>query len=159
MATTVTRQRNAVGRGSRELQFVSFALGEQAYGVDVADVHGIYHGLPIIPNPDNQPYLDGDVQLADQRIPVINLRRFAGMTEAHNLTTPRWIVMVEAVGGPIGLVVDRVIEVLRVEASSIAPPADNTTSPVRDYIMAVANHNGRTMFLPDFTRLVHDAVQ
>lgn len=159
MATTVTRQRNAVGRGSRELQFVSFALGEQAYGVDVADVHGIYHGLPIIPNPDNQSFLEGDVQLADQRIPIINLRRFAGMSDAHCTAAPCWIVMIEAIGGPIGFVVDRVIEVLRLEASSLKPPADNTTSPVREYITAEANHNGRIMYLPDITRLVHDAVQ
>lgn len=159
MATTATRQHNVIGRGSRELQFVSFALGDQAYGVAVADVHGIYHGLPIIPNPDNSPFLEGDVQLADKRIPVINLRRFAGMTDAKTCTAPRWILLFETVGGPIGLVVDRVIEVLRLEASSIEQPTDNTMSPVRDYITAVANHNGRTMYLPDFTRLVHDAVQ
>lgn len=159
MANTVTRQRHAVGRGSRDLHFVSFALGEHAYGVDVADIHGIYHGLPIIPNPDNQPFLEGDVQLANQRIPIINLRRFAGLSDMPSCASPCWIVMVDAIGGPVGFVVDQVIEVLRLDASSIEPPADTAASPVRDYITAVANHNGRTMYLPDITRLLHDAVQ
>jgi purine-binding chemotaxis protein CheW len=159
MTTTITPRRSAVGQGSRELQFVSFALGEQSYGVEVADVHGIYHGLPIIPNPDTPPFLEGEVQLAGRRVPVINLRRFAGMADIPNRALPRWIVMVNNPAGPVGLLVDRVIEVLKLRASTLKPPADTATSPVSDYIVAVANHEGGTMYLPDFTRLLHDAVQ
>jgi len=159
MTTITTPRRSAVGQGSRELQFVSFALGEQSYGVEVADVHGIYHGLPIIPNPDTPPFLEGEVQLAGRRVPVINLRRFAGMADIHSCALPRWIVMVNYPAGPVGLLVDRVIEVLKLRASTLRPPADTAVSPVGDYIVAEANHDGGTMYLPDFARLLHDAVQ
>jgi len=159
MTITITPRRRAVGQGSRELQFVSFALGEQSYGVEVADVHGIYHGLPIIPNPDTPPFLEGEVQLAGRRVPVINLRLFAGMADDHNRALPRWIVMVNYPAGPVGLLVDRVIEVLKLRASTLKPPADTVVSPVSDYIVATVNHEGGTMYLPDFTRLLHDAVQ
>jgi len=159
MTTTTNPRRSAVASGSRELQFVSFALGEQSYGVDVADVHGIYHGLPIIPNPDTPLFMEGDVQLAGRRIPVVNLRRFAGMADLHGSAGPRWIVMVNNPAGPVGLLVDRVIEVLKLRASTLKPLADTALSPVGDYIVAVANHDGGTMYLPDFTRLLHDAVQ
>jgi purine-binding chemotaxis protein CheW len=158
MTTTITPRRSVVGQGSRELQFVSFALGEQSYGVEVADVHGIYHGLPIIPNPDTPPFLEGEVQLAGRRVPVINLRRFAGMADIPDRALARWIVMINNPAGPVGLLVDRVIEVLKLRASTLKPPAGTATSPVSDYIVAVANHDGGTMYLPDFTRLLQDAV-
>jgi purine-binding chemotaxis protein CheW len=159
MATTTIMRRGAVGQGSRELQFVSFALGEQNYGVEVADVQGIYHGLSIIPNPDSPPFLEGEVQLAGRRVPVVNLRRFAGMADLHDRARPNWIVMVNNPVGPVGLLVDRVIEVLELRTSTLNPPDDAAMSPVGDYIVAVANHDGGTMYLPDFTRLLHDAVQ
>jgi purine-binding chemotaxis protein CheW len=159
MATTTFERRRAVGQGSRELQFVSFGLGEQSYGVEVADVHGIYHGLPIIPNPDSPPFLEGEVQLSGKRVPVISLRRFAGLADLHDRPRTNWIVMLNNTTGPVGLMVDRVIEVVRLHASSLNPPDDTAISPVSDYIVAVARHDGGTMFLPDFTRLLHDAVQ
>lgn len=158
MAITATQRSSAVGRGSRELQFVSFALGSQDFGVDVADIHGIYHGLPIIPNPDTPQFLEGEVQLADRRVPVLNLRRFAGLTDSSEATTPRWILMVNYTSGPVGLVVDRVIEVIKLQPSSLEPPPEAGASPVGDYIVAVANNNGRNLYLPDLSRLLHDAI-
>jgi purine-binding chemotaxis protein CheW len=158
MAITATRRSSAVGRGSRELQFVSFALGDQDFGVDIADIHGIYHGLPIIPNPDTPQFLEGEVLLADQRVPIVNLRRFAGMSDLPEQASSRWILIVNDTSGPVGLVVDRVIEVLKLQPSSLEPPSEATISLVGDYIVAVANHNGRNLYLPDLSRLLHDAV-
>jgi purine-binding chemotaxis protein CheW len=159
MATTTTLRRHAVGQGSRELQFVSFALGDQKYGVEVADVHGIYHGLSIVPNPDTPPFWEGEVQFSGRRIPVINLRRFAGMADAADSPPARWMVVIHGPAGPVGLLVDRVIEVLKLRASSLEAPDDAVLSPVADYVTAIANHDGGTVFLPDFTRLLHDATQ
>jgi purine-binding chemotaxis protein CheW len=159
MATTTTLRHSAVAQGSRELQIVSFALGEQNYGVEVADVHGIYHGLSVIPNPDTPPFWEGEVQFAGRRIPVINLRRFAGMADVPAGMSPRWIVVINSPTGPVGLLVDRVIEVVRLRASSLEPLDDATLCPVGDYITAAAIHDGGTVLLPDFTRLLHDAIQ
>ena len=35
--------------------FVSFVLGGTDYAVEVEEVYGIYHSLPIIPTPDSPP--------------------------------------------------------------------------------------------------------
>ena len=52
MAGTITQNRRSVGASAQNLRLVSFSVGATDYGVDVADIHGIYHGLPLIPNPD-----------------------------------------------------------------------------------------------------------
>lgn len=159
MSTTLSRSRGAVGSSRCDLQFVSFVLGDADYGVNVSDVYGIYHGLPLIPNPDWPSMLEGEVQLADRRIPVVNLRRFAGMADAQEADSAPWIVMVNDDCGPVGFVVDRVTEVVRLAERSLETPHDVSTCPVSDYLIAVARHRGRPMLLPDWNRLLHDAVE
>jgi chemotaxis signal transduction protein len=140
------------------MRLVSFSVGATDYGVDVADIHGIYHGLPLIPTPDgNTPFVDGEVQLADQRIPVVNLRRFSGLDAPAAPAAPGWIVMVEDVHGPIGFAVDKVTEVIRLTAADLAPASPPEHAPLADYIVAVAAYRGRPLLLPDLGRLVHDA--
>lgn len=158
MGTTLCQNKAAVGRAGREMQFVSFMLGDQSYVVDVADVYGIYHGLPLIPSPDSPAFLDGEVQIANRRIPVVNLRRFAGMADVTADKTPRWILMINQPGGPVGLIVDRVSEVLRLAPANLTEPDSAEQSPVGDYVQAAVNHQGRSMWLPDMNRLLHDAV-
>jgi purine-binding chemotaxis protein CheW len=159
MAITSCHTRNYVGAGSPDLQLVSFALGDKDFGVDVTDVFGIYHGLAVIPTPDAPAFMDGEVQLADRRIPVVNLRRFAGMSESHPESGRRWILMVSNPQGPVGLVVDKVSEVIRLTPQTLTPMDDDEVNPVANYVVAVANHHGRNLYLPDFSRLIYDAVQ
>ncbi|MFZ5432403.1 MAG: chemotaxis protein CheW [Calditrichota bacterium] len=145
-----------MGSNQENLSFVSFALGEDDYAINVGEVYGIYHGLPVIPNPDGPAFLEGDVQFRDVRVPIVNLRRFAGMSDSRQ--TGRWILMVNNSGGPVGLVVDRVMEVVKLKPDSLQPAPDGINGPVSDYITAIADHHGRSMFVPDFNRLIHDVI-
>jgi purine-binding chemotaxis protein CheW len=158
MAGTLTQNRRSVGVPAQNLRLVSFSIGASDYGVDVTDIHGIYHGLPLIPTPDGSAlFVDGEVQLADQRIPVVNLRRFSGLDAPAAHAAPRWVVMVDDVQGPVGFAVDKVTEVIRLTAADLAPASPPEANPLADYIVAVAAYHGRPLLLPDLGRLVHDA--
>jgi purine-binding chemotaxis protein CheW len=137
--------------------FVSFVLGGTDYGVEVDEVYGIYHGLPIIPTPDSPAVYAGEIQLVDRRIPIVNLRRFAGVSDT--CVPPHWIVIVDNVKGPVGFVVDRVSEVVKLTPASLTITDATAPGPVGNYVMAVASHENRPMYLPDFGRLLQDAVQ
>jgi purine-binding chemotaxis protein CheW len=158
MVNRTTFARRAASAPSRDLQFVSFSLGSWSYGVHVADVYGIYHGLPLIPTPDLAANLDGEVQLADRRIPVINLRRFSGMEDPSAGSTARWILMVNDTSGPVGLIVDCVTEVVNLTPENVRLSPDGDTGPVRDYVTAVADSHGQSIYVPDLSRLLHDAI-
>ena len=159
MVTTTRRGQGAVGSGRKEMLFVSFALGETDYAVEVEEVYGIYHGLPIIPTPDSPSCMAGEVQLVDRRIPVVNLRRFAGMQDAPVNRMPHWILIVDHRQGPVGCVVDHVSEVMKLSPANLSISDDERAGPVGDYVMAVATHGDRRMYVPDFSRLLHDATQ
>jgi chemotaxis signal transduction protein len=87
------------------------------------------------------------------------MRRFSGILSESGANAPQWILMVSHPGGPVGLVVDKVSEVVKIPPQSLEPPEESCECPVSDYIVAQARHHGRSMFLPDFSRLLHDAVQ
>ena len=145
-----------VGMGRGDLQLVTFYMDGHQFAVDVDDVFGIYHGLPLIPTPDLAACMDGEIQVSDQRIPVVNLRRFAGLPEAQAEGT-NWVVAMTQPGGPVGLAVDRVAEVVRLEPRALAAAHGQVDAPVGEYIQATAGYHGRTLLLPDVSRLIQDA--
>lgn len=157
--TTQTRASFGMGAGRRDLQLVSFFIANHQFAVDVDDVFGIYHGLPLIPAPDYSDYVDGEIQVSELRIPVVNLRRFADLPElACDKGTP-WVVAINQPGGPIGLTVDKVSEVIRLEPQQIEDLDSTEDLPLSDYVSAFANYHSRKLLLPDISRLIQNAFQ
>ena len=160
MSATISRNKAVAGTPNQDMRFVAFVLAGMYYGVEIGDVYGIYHGLPIIPTPDASPSLAGEVQLVDRRIPVVSLRRFAGLHDGQSAERgPEWIVIVENSKGPVGLVVDGVSEVVKLAPSNVVLSKEPAPGPVGGYVTAVARHEDRPMYLPDFSRLLQDAVE
>lgn len=158
MATTSTLKNSRTGYGQSELQFVAFKLGNQDYAIHVSDVQGIYNGLAMIPNGDLPDFMDGEITLAEERVPVLSLRRFSGMAEAYADTKRGSILLLEYDGMPVGLKVDRVLEVLRLPAQSIETLKRLPDSPVKKYVTAVLHSKSGELLLLDFSHLISDAI-
>ncbi|MDD5088418.1 MAG: chemotaxis protein CheW [bacterium] len=137
---------------------MTFILDGGEYAVNVSDVFGIYRDLPVVPDPDGPRCLDGVVQFRDFQIPVVNLRRFVGLGEGESRRSGRWIVIVNDGSCPVGLVVDRVTEVVQLSPQSVKPVADDHRGLVGGYVTAAARLGGRDLFFPDLNRLIHDAI-
>jgi len=135
-----------------ELHFVTFHLGHWEYGIEVADVCGIYHGLAIIPAPDEPDTIAGEVHLPTHRIRVIDLRRLLQLPESES---PGWMLVVGAVDGPIGILVDRVTEVIRVRSDAMAAYEDaDGRVPGGGFLTVTAHYQGRTIYVPDVHRML-----
>jgi purine-binding chemotaxis protein CheW len=159
MSATTCSPRGAVGSAQSDLQFVSFLLGEHSFGIHVNDVCGVYRGLPVIPTPQTSRYLTGEVQLSNRRVPVVNLRRMAQMSDLPTDEDRQWMVMVRSENGPVGFIVDRVTEVVRLTETDLEIEPTDAPQFGANFISAVAEHRGQKLFLPDLTRLTHDAIQ
>ena len=146
-----------ISSGRRELQLVTFRIGDHEYGADVADVKGIYHGLPMIPTPDAPDVIAGDVHISGERVPVINLPRLFGNKSAER-SSDWWIIVLTLLGGPIGLIVERVTEVVHLEPNALREKSD-VRHPANDYVIAHAHHQHRVIALMDFTRMIQDQLQ
>ncbi len=101
-------------------EFISFATGNEQYGVAIMAVREIKEWSGVTQLPKQPDYMRGVLNLRGVMVPIIDLRcRFGqGLTEA----TPVHVVIVVHVDGKtVGLLADRVLDIISVEASQIQP--------------------------------------
>jgi purine-binding chemotaxis protein CheW len=136
-----------------EKQLVLFSLGEEVYGVDIAVVHEIIRMQPITKVPKTPHFVEGVINLRGKVIPVVNMRKRFNL-EAIEETMNNRIVVVNISEENVGVIVDAVIEVLRIPADSIESPSDIITTADSDFLMGIANINGKLITLLDLARLL-----
>jgi purine-binding chemotaxis protein CheW len=101
-------------------EFISFAIGDEQYGVDIMAVREIKGWSTVTQLPNQPDYMRGVLNLRGVMVPIVDLRcRFGqGITEA----SPMHIVIVVQVGNKtVGLLADRVLDIISVDASQIQP--------------------------------------
>jgi purine-binding chemotaxis protein CheW len=101
-------------------QVISFAIGDDQYGVDIMAVREIKGWSQITRLPRQPDYMRGVLNLRGVMVPIIDLRcRFGqGMTEA----TPLHVVIVVQIGTRhVGLLADRVLDIVGCNASQVQP--------------------------------------
>src|SRR6478672_12054186 len=101
-------------------QLISFAIGDDQYGVDIMAVREIKGWSEITHLPKQPDYVRGVLNLRGVIVPIIDLRcRFGqGLTE----TTPLHVVIIVQIGNrQVGLLADRVLDIVSVEPSKIQP--------------------------------------
>jgi purine-binding chemotaxis protein CheW len=100
-------------------QLVAFCVGDSELGVDVASVREVLRAAPVTPLPGAPEFVEGVLDLRGNLIPVIDLRRRFEVPEPSEDAQVR-ILVVGSLGQRLGLVVDRVTEVLPVPETSFA---------------------------------------
>ena len=101
-------------------QFVSFAIGEDQYGVDIMAVREIKGWTDITPLPRQPDYVRGVLNLRGVIVPIVDLRcRFGqGLTKATPLHI---VIIVQIASKPIGLLADRVLDIVSLDVTQIKP--------------------------------------
>jgi purine-binding chemotaxis protein CheW len=117
-STTATSTESAQQADSTVRQLVVFRLEDSSYGLDIQVVREINRLVTVTPIPKAPSYVEGIINLRGQVVPVVNLGQRFDLARTEHGTDSR-IVVVEAGGYTLGLVVDEVSEVLRVPSSDI----------------------------------------
>ena len=150
MATTDNKESK---RSTETVQIVSFALGKEEYGVDIAQVQEINRMVAITHVPRAPHFMEGVINLRGQLIPIIDLRTRFGMPRAEQTKNTR-IVVTEIGGKRVGMVVDSVSEVLRVPSEQIEDAPDMITGVDTEYIRGVGKLGDRLIILLDLGRVI-----
>ncbi len=137
-------------------QYLTFALGQEQYGLEILRVQEIRRYPPITPIPNAPPHVRGVMNLRGIVVPVVDLRARFGLPEAG--VTPSTVVIIVAVGGKVvGLIVDAVSDVLDLGREAIDPPPDLGGSVDTSLMTGVARSGDRLTLLLDLDRLVTGA--
>ena len=129
-------------------QMVSFVIAGEEFGIDILKVREIIRLTPITRVPGTPEYVEGVINLRGQIVPVVDLRRRFRLPDSEATRQSR-IVVVELEDKVVGFIVDRVREVLHVDANLIGPAPELSASPFAACIMGIARLEDRLLILLD----------
>lgn len=116
-----TATRSTPEEGTDQQKFLTFALGDESYGIPIGHVTEIIGLQRVTPVPDLPSYVRGVINLRGRVIPVMDVRlRFGLPAREHDNRT--CIVVIKVDETDVGLIVDTVQEVLDVPTTEIAEP-------------------------------------
>jgi purine-binding chemotaxis protein CheW len=138
------------------VQVVSFKLGSEEYGVEIAQVQEINRMVAVTHVPRAPQFMEGVINLRGQLIPIIDLRTRFGMKRAEHTKNTR-IVVTEIGAKRVGMVVDSVSEVLRLPVDAIEDAPDMITGVDTEYIRGVGKIEDRLIILLDLAKIITGA--
>jgi purine-binding chemotaxis protein CheW len=102
-------------------QVLTFRLAGERYGIAIGAIVEILKYRQATPVPRAEPVVHGIISLRGRIVTVIDGRRRLGLAPAEIGPTSR-IVVVRDQGEPVGILVDQVLQVLKLPADAIKPP-------------------------------------
>jgi purine-binding chemotaxis protein CheW len=144
---------NTLSETHGTLQLVSFQLDKEVYGIEITKVREIILITEITRIPQTPHYVKGLINLRSTVIPVIDLRSFFGLQEGE-MTDESRIMVLQACGKTIGIVVDAVSEVLRIKRDQIAPPPPTVAGVGREFLTGLVRLEKQLLILLDIDKIL-----
>jgi purine-binding chemotaxis protein CheW len=138
---------------TNENQYVVFELGRETYGLAIATVREIITMQTITQVPNAAEYVEGVINLRGRVIPVFNLHQKFNL-QAKEISRFTRIVVVEAEGNTIGMIVDGVSEVLRISNAIVERPKSIMADVDTEYLAGVAKIEDRLVILLDLDKVL-----
>jgi purine-binding chemotaxis protein CheW len=137
------------------IQWVTFHLDNEKYGIKVMQVQEVLRMTEIAPVPGAPHYVLGIINLRGNVVTVVDTRRRFGLADVESGDETR-IVIVESESNVVGILVDSVAEVVDLKVSEIesAPNVGNDESS--KYIQGVSSRGDELLILVDVNKLLSE---
>lgn len=136
-------------------KYLTFFLGNEEYGLKILTVHEIIGMMPVTRVPRTPDFIKGVLNLRGKVIPVIDLRIRFSMEVVD--TQDVCIIVVQVRGIQMGIVVDRVSEVVNINADEIEPPPSFGFDVPTDFLLGLGKSQGRVKMLLDIDHVLTDS--
>jgi purine-binding chemotaxis protein CheW len=143
----------SAGFGGERNEFLTFALGEESYGIEILKVQEIrgYEAVTTIPN--SPPFLKGVINLRGTIVPIIDLRIKLNF-EKVEYTRFTVVIILNVAKRVFGIVVDSVSEVMTLTPDQIRPAPEFAGALETEYLVGLATVDTRTLILMDIEKLM-----
>lgn len=136
------------------VEVLFFNIGDTVYGIEIEyinEIIGIEH-ITVVPKiPD---YIKGIINIRGKMVPVISVRKRFGMEELPYDDRTCIIVLEFENGIQVGIIVDRVQEVVVIDKDIISKTPDCKNVNTNRYIKSIVNDNDGIKLLLDCDKLI-----
>jgi purine-binding chemotaxis protein CheW len=141
------------GEDTQEDKYLTFVIGKEDYGIEIRFVTEIIGIQSITKVPDMPSYVKGVINLRGKVIPVMDVRLRFGVEE-RPYDDRTCIVVININEQPVGLIVDRVLEVLDIPGSEIEPPPRMRKGRGNRFIQGMGKVGDQVKILLDANKLL-----
>jgi purine-binding chemotaxis protein CheW len=150
-----------------ELQLVVFRLGREQFAAPITRVREILRPLKVTRMPRAASYVRGLFNLRGQVLPLVDTKARLGLVprstpeqaQAQAREAKARVMVLEAQGESVGLMVDEVLEVLRCDDAALQSPRNVLDSTAGRFLASVLDLEGRLVLVLDLDRLVEGAAE
>lgn len=146
-----------LGQEENGSQFLTFSLAGESYGVDILRVQEIKGWVSVTRIPNTPKYLKGVLNLRGTIVPIIDMRiRFNLETIDYSSETVIIVLSVQADSGDrvVGIVVDKVLDVLSVKSEDKKPSPDFGIRANTEFIDGLATVDEEMVMLLDIDKML-----
>ena len=136
-------------------KFLIFTIEKEDYGIEIRNVLEIIGMQPITKVPQVPRYIKGMINLRGKIIPVMDVRiRFKKEEIEYDGRTCIIIVQIEDIS--VGLIVDRVSEVLNISDDEFAQVPEMSSNSNNKYISSIGNTQSGVKLILDCNKIISD---
>ena len=136
-----------------EIQIVCFRVGSQEFGLNVFQVERILRYERPAALPKSPDFLEGVVTFEGVSVPVVDLRKRLSLGADYADEVRMMVLDVD--GNRVGIIVDQVLDVLRIDGGAITAPPPLVRGLAAEYISGLLTRDGGgTTVILNATRLL-----
>ena len=134
--------------------YCTFRVDGLWLGVDVLEVQEVIRHRSPTRVPTASPVVQGLINLRGRIVTVLDLRGRLGLAPPGPAAERPMDVVVRAPGGPVGLVVDEIGDVVEVDEAGLGRPPETIPEAVRRLVSGLYHSGGRSLLVLDITKVV-----
>uniref|UniRef100_A0A831UC62 Purine-binding chemotaxis protein CheW n=1 Tax=Geobacter metallireducens TaxID=28232 RepID=A0A831UC62_GEOME len=128
------------------LEILCFRVADEIYGVDIMELKEIIKPRETTEVPHAPPFIAGVISLRGIIVPVLVLRERLGLSRDGGGGKER-IIVVKKGEGLCGILVDEVIQVVRIAADTVEHPPAVLDGIDREFVAGIGRHDGNIVIL------------
>jgi purine-binding chemotaxis protein CheW len=134
------------------LQIVCFKIGNEEYGIDILQVQEILKLPKVTKLPKSKSYIMGVIDLRSKVLPIVDLSKRFGI-ESNRLTENSRAIVVNIAGKRVGLGIDSVSHVFKLNHGDIEPPPPVVRGISGKYIVGIAKMEDGFVVILDINQM------
>lgn len=138
---------------SSEIQLACFEVGEERYAADIMLIKEIILNRKVTHIHKAPEFIEGIINLRGKVIPVINMRKRLGLNVTEPTAATR-IIITRGKGMNVGIIVDSVLNVLRVGKGDIQPAPGIIKGIEAEYLSGIVRDGDELVLIFDMERLL-----
>lgn len=129
-----------------DLEYLCFRVSDELYGINIMDIKEIIKPREVTEVPRAPAFVTGVLSLRGTIIPVLDMRLRLGLPREHVSGKER-IVVIKSNESFSGLLVDEVIQVVRIKKEAVEPAPAVLEGIDRDFVFGIGRSDGRLLII------------